>query len=215
MSSPDGERLLVVTDEGVSAGTLGDAGLDAFGEAEARRWLALRRPIASGTDDPRLLIQTFPPSRRLLVVGTGELGDALVAQAGLLGWHARLAASREEADRELTQLGSSDALVMLSHDALIDGPVMAAAYAREVGYVGALGSRGTTARRAARLQDLSVPDEWIAAIYGPIGLDIGAATPAETALAICAEVLAAAAKRPPIPIRDRPGPINAVTLTPA
>jgi xanthine dehydrogenase accessory factor len=93
--------------------------------------------------------------------------------------------------------------------------VLAGARERGVGYVGALGSRGTQARRAERLAELGVPEEWVSAIYGPIGLDIAAATPAETALATCAEVLAAAANRPPIHLRDRPGPINAVSLTPA
>jgi xanthine dehydrogenase accessory factor len=215
VATPDSRQLLVVDGRGCVHGTLGDPALDRFGEQEARSWLALGRPIAGRTERPELLIQTYQPSRRLLVVGSADLAEALHAQATLLGWEAEVAATVDRALAALPRLGASDALVMLSHDGAVDAPVLAAARERGVGYVGALGSRQTQARRAARLRDLGVPDAWIRGIYGPVGLDLAATNPAETALAVCAEILASAAARPPLPLRDRPGRINAVTVAPA
>jgi xanthine dehydrogenase accessory factor len=209
VSPPAGEPVLVVPAGAARAGTLGDAEADDLAEAEARARLARSRPLAERSTESGFLIQTYHPRRRLLVVGAADLADAIVEQAALLDWEARVTATLEDSERELARLGAADALVVLSHDGSVDAPVLAAARARGVGYVGALGSRGTQQNRRARLRALDVPDAWIDGIYGPIGLDLAAATPAETALAVCAEILADAAGRVPVSLRDTAGPINA------
>jgi xanthine dehydrogenase accessory factor len=88
-------------------------------------------------------------------------------------------------------LDESCYLVFLTHDAKIDNPALALALASPARYVGALGSRRTHARRVEALRELGVPEAQIAHIRAPIGLDIGASTPEEIALAIMAEVVAA------------------------
>ena len=103
----------------------------------------------------------------------------------------------------LAELQTGDAVVVLSHDPELDAPTLAEALRCGIGYVGAMGSRRTQARRAEALAALGLSDAEVGRIYGPVGLDLAAATPAESALAVCAEVLAAASGRPPGSLRDR------------
>jgi xanthine dehydrogenase accessory factor len=79
---------------------------------------------------------------------------------------------------------------VLTHDEKFDVPALAAVLQHDVGYVGAIGSRGTREHRNARLREVGVTDEQIARVHGPIGLDIGARTPEEIALAIMAQIVA-------------------------
>ncbi len=158
--------------------------------ANARRPGGRSRPTANGCSSRSLL-----PTLQLLDVGGGELSDALVAQAGLVGWGPAVVDDRDEAVRSAERLGSNDALVVLSHHAEIDTPVLSLALRRGVGFVGALGSRRTQRNRAARLLAHGVSPELIADIHGPVGLDLGAASPAETAVAIVAEILACRSAR--------------------
>jgi xanthine dehydrogenase accessory factor len=202
-----GRGLLVIRD-GPTAGSLGDVALDGQVELLARERLADGVAVAERLEGD-VLFQTYHPARRLVVVGQGELADALVQQANLLGWEPDIAGDLAQAAHELERLGPADCVVVLSHSAALDAPVLARALAGAVGYVGALGSRGTQARRAGQLRELGVADTEIASIHGPVGLDIRAASPAETALAICAEILAVAAGRPPISLRDSARPIHA------
>ena len=100
----------------------------------------------------------------------------------------------EEAIAEL-EPDHQTAVVVLTHDDKFDEPALKAALASEAFYVGALGSRRTTERRRGRLLEAGVPEEQLARIMGPCGLDIGADTQEETALAILAEILAVRAGR--------------------
>jgi xanthine dehydrogenase accessory factor len=156
--------------------------------------------------DGEVAIVAHWPTPRLVVVGDGLLADALRAQAGLLGWDATVTGDVGAATASVTDLTSGDGVVVLSHDRSVDGPVLAAALAGRVGYVGALGSRRTQAARAAWLADHGVPAERVAAVRGPAGLDIGSRTPAEIALAITAEMLAVRAGAHGTPLRDRARP---------
>ncbi len=95
-----------------------------------------------------MLVETWVPEPRLVVVGTGDLVSALEAQAALLGWQTRATQSLDELDGLLAWAGATAALIVLSHDPHIDSPALATALAGDVPYVGAMGSRATQSRRA-------------------------------------------------------------------
>ena len=97
--------------------------------------------------------------------------------------------------------GSDTAVVVLTHDDKFDLPALKGALETEALYVGALGSRRNQARRRDLLLEDGVPEEQLERIAGPCGLDIGAATPAETALSMMAEILAVRADAPAAPSR--------------
>ena len=138
-----------------------------------------------------VLIETCPAVPHLVVVGGGELAELLVAQAGLLGWQATVTATAKDAWELIAEHPAAACLIMLSHDPDVDVPALRTALTSGVPYVGALGSRHTQTRRAAALLETGLTETELARVHGPIGLDIGARNPAETALAICAEVLSA------------------------
>ena len=97
---------------------------------------------------------------------------------------------------------------MLTHDPKFDVPAVIAALRTEVGYLGAMGSRRTTDDRNRRLRDEGVTDDEIARIMAPIGLDLGARTPEETAVSILAEIIASRTARPAPSLRDTEGSIH-------
>ncbi len=148
------------------------------------------------------------PVPSLLVVGDGLIATALTDTAALLGWRAQVAADVEPAVTALRELRRSDAFVVLSHDREVDGPVLAAALASGVGYVGALGSRRTQAARQEWLAEHGVTQTAVERIHGPAGLDIDAHTPAEIAISIVAEILGSRTSSAGGALRDRPGPVH-------
>ncbi|MEV6056527.1 XdhC family protein [Streptomyces sp. NPDC052107] len=176
----------------------------------ARELLGRRRAGRDirSTDDGLVLIETFPAVPHLVVVGGGELAELLAAQARLLDWHATVESAAEDAVRLLAQCPAAACLIVLSHESDVDVPVLSAALNTGIPYVGALGSRHTQARRAADLAKAGLDKELLGRIHGPIGLDLGARTPAETALAICAEVLATLDGREVRVVREGAGPIH-------
>ncbi|MEU6143935.1 XdhC family protein [Streptomyces sp. NPDC047081] len=161
--------------------------------AQARELLGRRRAgrEVHATDAGLVLIETCPAIPHLVIVGGGELAELLVAQAGLLRWQATVTATAEDAGKLLAERPAAACLVMLSHEPDVDVPALHAALSSGIPYVGALGSRHTQERRAAGLAEAGLGEEHVGRIHGPIGLDIGARTPEETAMAICAEVLTA------------------------
>lgn len=156
-----------------------------------------------------MLLETYPAVPYLIVVGGGELAELLAVQARVLGWQAEITEDGDQVRRLLTLRSATACLVVLSHDPGLDVPALRTALTQGTPYVGALGSRRTQARRSADLLKEGLTDAQVRLIHGPIGLDLGARTPAETALAICAEVLGALAGRQVRSLRDRPGPVNA------
>lgn len=158
--------------------------------------------------DERTVVVTLWPVPRLVVVGDGLIADALCEAAKLLGWQASTAPGAAEAVAGVAGLQRSDAVVVLSHDRDVDGPVLAAALTAGVGYVGALGARHTQAARREWLTERGVAAEDQARIHGPAGLDLGAHTPAEIAVSIVAEILAMRSGASGAALRERKGPVH-------
>jgi xanthine dehydrogenase accessory factor len=161
---------------------------------------------------PRLVLGVAVAPPRLVITGAVHVSQALAPMARLLDYDVILIdprtafATRERfpdvalipdwPDVALPRLGldRDTAVIALTHDPRIDDPCLAAALRSEAFYVGALGSKTTHAKRVVRLKAAGFDDAAIARIHAPIGLDIGARSPAEIALAILAEVTRALRK---------------------
>ncbi|CAN5283990.1 XdhC family protein [soil metagenome] len=162
----------------------------------------------------RVFADVFGPPPRLLVYGAVDTADALCGAARGLGWHTIFADARarfatparlpnadqilvawpEDALAEL-QPDHATAIVVLTHDDKFDLPLLVGALASDAFYIGALGSRRNQERRRERLIEAGVDESALDRINGPAGLDIGAHTPAETALSILSEIMAVRAGR--------------------
>jgi xanthine dehydrogenase accessory factor len=106
-------------------------------------------------------------------------------------------------------LSARDAVCILTHDAKFDVPAVIGALATRVGYIGVMGSRATHSKRLARLAEAGVTDpEQLDRLMSPTGLDIGARTPEETAISICAEIIATHTNKHAPSLRDASGPIH-------
>ncbi len=105
-------------------------------------------------------------------------------------------------------LGPNDAVAILSHDVKFDEPAIVEALRRGCRYVGAVGSRKTQADRRARLLAAGVSEDDLARLHGPVGLDLGGRAPAETALAILAEVVAERYGGSGVPLHDKAATIR-------
>lgn len=159
-------------------------------------------------EDGETFVAVHNPPLRLVVVGAVHIAQALVPMARIAGYDPviidpRAAFASPERfpgealmddwpDEAVQKLGldSRTALVLLTHDPKLDDPALQAALAADVFYIGALGSKKTHAARAARMQEAGFAEDQISRIHGPIGLDIGAAGPAEIAVSILAEMTA-------------------------
>ncbi|GIU87805.1 MAG: hypothetical protein KatS3mg009_2320 [Acidimicrobiia bacterium] len=231
-----GAKLLVRPGE-EPLGTLGDPDLDrvvardTLAELEAGL-TSTRHYGAHGEareDAVHVFIESFAPPPRMIVFGAVDFTGALVRVAKVLGYRVTVCDARavfatvqrfpladevvnDWPDRHLAkvgdELGPRDAVCVLTHDHKFDVPAIAAAVRTGVGYIGAMGSRRTHEGRLARLRDAGLTDEDLARVRSPIGLDIGARTPEETAISICAEIVAARTGRQGRPLRDTAGPIH-------
>jgi xanthine dehydrogenase accessory factor len=108
------------------------------------------------------------------------------------------------------RLSARDAVCVLTHDHKFDIPAIVAALSTKVGYLGAMGSRTTQLERVKRLTEAGVAPARLNEIMAPIGLAIGARTPQETAVTICAEIIARRANAEVRSLRDDTGPIHRV-----
>ena len=99
-------------------------------------------------------------------------------------------------------------MCILTHDPKFDVPAVQGALATRVGYIGVMGSRTTHAKRMERLADVGVDDAGMERLMSPIGLDLGARTPEETAVSICAEIIARRTGKGVPSLRDSQGPIH-------
>ncbi|MBO0828033.1 MAG: XdhC family protein [Streptosporangiales bacterium] len=211
-STADGGRQLVVTwtPEEDRHGTLGTEDADGEAAAAARQLLrngatATRRVTAGELD---VLVDLWVPVPTLLVIGSGAIGDALLAQAQLLGWTGRQVTELDEARTAVAGFSSADVLVLLDHGGAFDA-VLIDGVRQGRGFLGALGSRHTQQGRMERLRAAGLSDEHLARLHAPVGLDLGARTPAESAVSICAEVIAVRSGRTPQPLGSAEGSIGA------
>ena len=106
------------------------------------------------------------------------------------------------------ELGPRDVVCVLTHDPKFDVPAIVSALETRAGYLGAMGSRKTHTERVARLREAGVDDAGLERVMAPIGLDIGARTPEETAVSICAEIIALRTGRRAPSLRDTEGAIH-------
>jgi xanthine dehydrogenase accessory factor len=196
VSRLDGDRVV----ETVLYG--GDT-IDAAGEEAARLF---GRGTSGTSVTPDAVITVLWPIPQLVVVGAGAIADALRAAANLLGWHTQVMSQANAATGVIAGLAALDKVVVISHDDELAGRALSAALAGQVGYIGALGSRRTQQSRADWLAYRGVTD--LSRIHGPAGLDIGANSPPEIAVAILAEAMAVASGRSPSSLRERSGAIH-------
>jgi len=211
-----GKELVLESGERIGGG-VPDEATGQFDELVRRG----RNKLLALDGETKVFAEWYGPPPRLFVYGAVDTAESLCRAAKLLGWTAIVGDARgmfltsermpsadvliqkwpEEALAELVP-DHQTAVVVLTHDDKFDEPALKAALASEAFYVGALGSRRTTERRRGRLLEAGVSEEQLARIMGPCGLDIGADTQEETALAIMAEILAVRAGRGGGPLRD-------------
>ena len=218
-------------------GSLGDADLDRVVTRDARGELeagltGTRHYGLHGEARQRevsVFIESFAPPPRMVIFGAVDFTAALVRVAKVLGYLVTVCDARpafataarfpqadeivvDWPDRHLaavgSELGPRDAVCVLTHDPKFDVPAIVAALRTRCGYLGAMGSRRTHAERIARLKEAGVGVEDLARVMGPIGLDIGARTPEETAVSICAEIIALRTGERAPSLRDSDGPIH-------
>jgi len=180
--------------------------------AEVRERLRQDRSglISDPYDDEglRLFVHAHNPPMRLLVVGAVHIGQALAPIAALTGYAVTVIDPRGSfatedrfpgvtlndawPDEALTQLtiDARTAVVTLTHDPKLDDPALMVALRSPAFYVGSLGSKRTHAKRLERLKEQGLTDAELARIHAPVGLDIGAVTPAEIAVSVMAQITA-------------------------
>ncbi|MGI5403650.1 XdhC family protein [Streptomyces sp. CA-135486] len=211
-------RALLVRPDGSYEGSLGGhPELDRTAAAEAGAMLDAGRTGTRviGEDGSRcgqpltLLVESSVPAPRMIVFGAIDFASALVRVGKFLGYHVTVCDARPvfatrtrfpEADEivvdwphrylESTEVDGRTVLCVLTHDAKFDVPLLELALRLPVAYVGAMGSRRTHEDRNKRLRDVGVTELELARLRSPIGLDLGARTPEETALSIAAEIVA-------------------------
>ncbi|MGQ7297179.1 XdhC family protein [Quadrisphaera sp. KR29] len=171
------------------------------------------------------------PPEELVVAGAVALADALAAQAALLGMRTAVVDARAafatprrlpSADEVVVdwphrwlvaqaaagRVGRRTSLVVLTHDARFDLPLLEVALRLDLRYVGAMGSRRTVAGRREQLRARGVTEEELTRLHAPVGLDLGGSSPAEVALSIAAELVAVRHGRGGAPLRDTSGALH-------
>jgi xanthine dehydrogenase accessory factor len=174
----DGDEVLDTTL--FDAGTIADAG-----EQAAQMF---SRRVSDTVVIADTLVTVLWPVTQLVIVGGGAIPEALGKAAALLGWQTQIVTDVGTATGVIAGLAAPDKLVVAAHDVEVAGPVLAAALASDVGYIGALGARRMQQARADWLAYRDITD--LDRIHGPAGVDIGAETPAEIALSVLAEAVA-------------------------
>jgi xanthine dehydrogenase accessory factor len=176
-----------------------------------------------------VFIESFAPPPKMIIFGAVDFTAALAKVAKILGYRVTVCDARpvfatparfpmadevvvDWPNRHLAKvgpdLGPRDAVCVLTHDPKFDVPAIASALETEVGYLGAMGSRRTHSERLARLREAGISDDSLTRLMAPIGLDIGSRTPEETAVSICAEIIANRTGRVAPSLRDSEGPIH-------
>ncbi len=204
-----GAKLLVRAD-GSSDGGLGTPELDRLGVEAAEELLWAERSETREAGETKLFVDVVAPAPRLVVFGAVAYAAALCRLAKAAGWRPFVCDPRSQfatperfpdaeeviaawPDDAFARLGGIDRatyVAVLTHDPKLDDAALSIALRSEAPYVGAMGSRRAQAQRRERLTAAGVDEELIDRIAAPIGLDLGAVSPEETALSIMSEVVA-------------------------
>jgi xanthine dehydrogenase accessory factor len=200
---PGGGQALV-TENGVE----GELVLDGAVLTEIRPMLSRDKSGIVEVEDRRLFVQCHTPPPRLMIVGAVHIAQALAPMASLAGYGVTVIDPRRAfatdsrfpgiemrgdwPDEAMTALGPDrrTAVVTLTHDPKLDDPALQTALRSDAFYIGALGSKKTHAARQGRLARAGFSPEEIARVNGPVGLSIGALSPAEIAVSILAQITA-------------------------
>lgn len=182
-----------------------DIGRDPLADVIDKR-LRMAKSGMEETAEGRAFLTVHVPSPRLVITGAVHISQALAPMAALVGYDVTIVDPRtafasperfpdvkvlaEWPDTALPPLNIDryTAFVALTHDPKIDDPALLHALQRDCFYIGALGSKKTHGRRVERLKQAGIPDAAIARIHAPIGLSLGAVSPAEIAVSIIAEI---------------------------
>ena len=210
-----GLSAAVDLERGLMAGSLPEPADVIFSDASTL--IEGETPATLGYGEVEVFIEPVVPRPRLVIFGAVHIAQALSAHAALLGHHVTISDARatfltperfpqadellvgwpdEVADRLVLDRRTS--VVVLSHDSRFEEPLWPILLPTPVRYIGAMGSRGTAARRREALAASGFTEAEIGRIHGPIGLDIGAESPGEVAIAILAEMIASL-RRPSAP----------------
>ncbi|MFH9083979.1 XdhC family protein [Streptomyces sp. NPDC017673] len=235
-----GRPLLVRPDGSYDGGFGAHPELDRTVAAEAGAFLDAGRTgtLEIGEQGSRcgapltVLVECSVPAPRMIVFGAIDFASALVRIGKFLGYHVTVCDARPvfatrarfpEADEvvvewphrylERTEVDGRSVLCVLTHDAKFDVPLLKLALRLPVAYVGAMGSRRTHLDRGERLRAVGVTDLELARLRSPIGLDLGARTPEETALSIAAEIVAGRRGGSGVPLTGAHTPIHHDTAT--
>jgi xanthine dehydrogenase accessory factor len=203
---------LTITMTGPNAGSkhlvYEDSGGNGDVATEARRLLARGDTGVLTVEGTEVFVSSFAPRPRMYVFGAIDFASALAHVGRFLGYHVTVCDARAKfatperfpdvdelvvdwPDRflERSPVDERTAICVLTHDDKFDVPILKVALAGPAGYIGAMGSRRTTERRAERLRAEGVSDEELARIHAPIGLSIASRSPEEVAVAIAAEII--------------------------
>jgi xanthine dehydrogenase accessory factor len=210
-----GQRMVVTPTR--AYGTLGNTGLDVGVLAQARGMLALGSTAVvhvglhgeQRKDDLAVFVQSFAPPPRMLIFGAIDFASAVARIGKFLGYHVTVCDARPvfatrkrfpDVDQlvvkwphqflDETTVDERTVICVLTHDPKFDVPLLERALLTPARYIGAMGSRRTHDDRLHRLRELGVSEAALARLSSPIGLDLGARTPEETAVAIAAEIIA-------------------------
>jgi xanthine dehydrogenase accessory factor len=178
-------------------------------------------------DDLRVHMRSYALPPQMYIIGAIDFSAALAPFASQVGYQVTICDARDRFARSRrfssaaevkigwpqdvmadVELGPRDAVLVFTHDPKFDEPALVAALQTNAGYIGALGSRQTTADREERLRRAGVGQADLARIHAPCGLDIGSRTAEETAVSVLAEIIAARAERAGTPLRQTSGPIH-------
>ncbi|MER8182102.1 XdhC/CoxI family protein [Kitasatospora sp. NPDC094015] len=187
------------------------------------------RPCDEGQGTVTLFVESYVPAPRMLVFGAIDFAAAVVRIGKFLGYRVTVCDARPvfaterrfpEADEvvvdwphryldsQLDRVDGRTVLCVLTHDAKFDIPLLERALRLPVGYVGAMGSRRTHRERNARLREVGLTEAEIGRLRSPIGLDLGARTPEETAVSVAAEIVAHRRGGSCLPLSAGHGPIH-------
>ena len=191
----------------------GELANDATLVSAARRAMQIGRSETVDLAGQKVFLNVYVPPARLIIVGAVHIAQSLAPMASLMDFDVTVVDPRrafatdarfpgvkvmqEWADEAMEKMGLdvSTAVVTLTHDPKLDDPALEAALKSDAFYIGALGSKRTHARRKERLGEAGITDEQFARIHGPVGLNIGARSPAEIAVSILGQIVEVRARR--------------------